>query len=132
MLDIIDIKTDLSDDIMISGDILLEEDMILSSIKNAERRITARYDDFTYNSIGAGIERYMYGKIDDNTLYAIKNDIIRVLSQSNLFNRIEYEPYIKDVGDRKVQVFIKFNTPFIPNDYSFRVLINQENQRSYN
>lgn len=132
MLDVIDFRTDESDDIILDGDIIVESDAILCVKKTAERRVSARYDDFQLNNVGAGIERFLYKRITDYLDIEITEEIRNSLSADNLLSSLDYKVLIPDVDSKKLPIFIKFSSPLIGSDYNFKVIINQENQRSYN
>ena len=127
-----DFKTDNSDDIMLNGDIFVETDLGINTIKNAERRVAARYDDFTLLNISAGIERYIGKTINEMTKFIITEEISRALSGDGLLTNREFKVIIPDIKNiRSIPVFLKFSSPYITSDNSFRVMINIENQRSY-
>ncbi len=132
MLTIVDFQVDESDDIILDGDIFYEEDVTLNVVKTAERRISARYDDFILNNVGAGIERFLSQRINDFLELTVSDEIKNVLSAYNLLTPLEYEVLIPEHNSSKLPIFIRFISPLLGSDYNFRVIINQENQRSYN
>jgi hypothetical protein len=133
MLSILDMKTDNSDDIIINGDIEFENDTLLSTIKTAERRITARYDDFQLSNISAGLESHVWHRINESTKYAISEDIKRALTLNGLIGLNEYKTILLDeLADGSMPIIIKFTSPYISSNYSFSTIVNQQNQRSYN
>jgi hypothetical protein len=131
MLNLIDFKTDESGDIIIDGDILPENDLVVSTIKCAERRVSARYDDFSLLNVGAGLERYLYDKINTGTKLSIAQEIRQSLNYNSLLGSGEYKLNILESED-KISVLLALVSPFLGNTYSFKITINQENQRSYN
>jgi hypothetical protein len=127
-----DFQTDNADDIFLDGDIFIEADLGTNTVKNAERRITARYDDFILSNISCGIERYIGKKITDMTKYIITEEIKRCLGSDGLLSGNEFDVVIPAIQNiRKLPVFLKFNSPFIQGSDSFKVIVNTENQRSY-
>lgn len=131
MINLIDFSTDEADDIIIHGDILDEEDSAVSTIKCAERRLSARYDDFTLINVGAGIERYLYDKIDTGTELRISQDVRRSLEHNGLLSSGEYSLSLIEI-DSRISMLIALTNPFLDKNYNFKVVINQENQRSFN
>lgn len=125
--------TDSADDIIINGDITIEPGTIVSTIKIAERRISARYDDFLINNIGAGLERHILKRIDAATKYNIEDDIRRSLTSDMLMSFSEYKAYLlSETDDGSLPIVIKFTSPYFGSEYTFSTLINNQNQRSYN
>ena len=128
-----DFQTDESDDIVINGDFSLEPDMVVSIVKTAERRVSARQDDFLLRNAGAGIESFLFKRITDTAKQMISSKINSVLSMDNLLNSQEFKIFILNHNDQgKLPVLIKFNFPGAEAKYNFQTLINQQNQRSYN
>jgi hypothetical protein len=133
MLAIYDLVTDDSDDLIIDGDLDIEVDPLKSLIKVAQRRVSARCDDFMLENVGAGIERYLQKRINTSTKFQIQEEISRVLSDNNLFLRKEFKTILLDENeDGSLPIIIKLKSNFTDYGYSFRVLINNQNQRSYN
>lgn len=128
----VDFLTDNSDDIFIDGDIRMETDFGVNAVKNAERRVLARYDDFILANIGSGLERYLGQKINESTRYYLATEIKRSLTSDGLFNGSEFSVIVPDVIEtRKVPILLKFSSPFVQQEQGFKIIVNIENQRSY-
>lgn len=129
-----DFKTDSSDDLVLNGDIGEEYDTGVNVVKNIERRISARYDDFILTNIGAGIERFIGKKVDDLTRYVLTTEISRVINSDQLLTSSEYSIVIPQINDiRKIPIIIQFKSAYISSAETdgFKVIVNIENQRSY-
>lgn len=127
-----DFKTDNADDIFLDGDIFIESDLGVNTVKNAERRISARYDDFVLENISAGIERFIGKKVNDMTRHIISSEIQRCLGSDGLLAGNEYQIVIPNLDNiHKIPIYIKFSTPYITGDDTFKVVVNIEGQRSY-
>jgi len=128
----IDFKTDNADDLILSGDILQESDPGISTVKNAERRITARYDDFLLDNIGCGVERYIQKQITETTKSILETEIKRSLSSFGLLLSSEYAVKFLDIPDsRTLPVLLKFTSPILRNADNFKVVVNLQDQRAY-
>jgi hypothetical protein len=95
----------------------------------AERRCSARFDDFPLDECGAGIERYIYQDIDSAT-YNIRDDIDRVMSQDSLFSISDFSIIIPKTNQSTLQPFIKINSSQTDSN-GFRVIVDKFNQNSY-
>lgn len=129
-----DFKTDSSDDLILNGDLGEEYDVGVNVIKNIERRISARYDDFILSNIGAGIERFIGKKVDDLTRFVLTTEISRVIASDQLLTTSEYSIVIPQINDiRKIPIIIQFKSSYLSSAESdgFKVVVNIENQRSY-
>lgn len=130
MLYISDLLTDDSDDIIIKGDILKDTSSYDSTIKNVERRIVARFNDFI-DDIAAGIERFIFGTKSVLTIISVKTCITNVLLKDNLLSKSDFEIIIDETKDRILHILIKFNNPYIGRSNLFKVIIDIENQRVF-
>jgi hypothetical protein len=131
MLYTIDFLTGNDDDIVINGDIQVESDPYISTMKIAERRISARYDDFALNSIGAGIERFLQKKTQYTTS-DIKYAIRSVLEVNSILVDNDYQIYIPEENTNYLQIFLKLNPNLIySKEDTFKVIVNIMNQRAY-
>jgi len=130
MLYIIDLKTDESDDLVLeNGNISLEDDEYISTIKTGERRVSARGDDFILDDIGAGLEKYMYQNLE-NSKSGIVFDVSKSLRAGGLFSDSDFEVITLASENKVAQVFIKINSG-LTKSQGFRVIIDQLNQNSY-
>lgn len=130
MLYIRDLLTDDSDDIIIKGDILTDNSSYDSTIKNVERRIVARYDDFL-SDIAAGIERFIFGTKTIITIISVKTCITNALLSDGLLEKSDFDILISETKDRILHILIKFNNPYIGNNNLFKVIIDIQNQRVF-
>ena len=131
MLYIVDFKTDDADDIIITDDIEHEESTSLSAIKVAERRISSRFDDMLLDSCSAGIERYIQSA-DVFSKNAISYEIVRVLSQDNLFKTEDYKIKLSDLTkDGKLFIGLRLDGSLLDTEDTFQIIINLQNQQSY-
>lgn len=129
MLPITDFRCDESDDIIISdGDILIEDDFTVSTIKTGERRASARVDDFPLNNAGAGIEKYLRHGIKKNKENIIE-DLRRTLTDDSLFDDNDISIVIP-TEDKDLQIFVKIKCSSSASD-GFRVYIDKLNQQAY-
>jgi len=132
MLNCIDLLTDDSDDIVIKGDLQLSYDSFKNVAKTAERRVSARVDDFLLENVGAGIEEKLLHRINETNKFIIKNKISRVLGINNLLFSSEYDIKILPENDEgKLPILLAFTSPLVNKSYNFSVIINKQNQRSY-
>lgn len=136
MLFVTDLLVDNADDIVLSGDIEDEPNYGINLVRCAERRVSARYDDFLLDDISAGIERFILQKEVSSTISDIETAIRTCLSKNALFYSNEYDVYILEATkDGKLPIILKFRAQNFPAEYAdrltFRVTINIENQRSY-
>lgn len=130
MLTIYDIQTNDSDDIIIQDDIELEEDYFISLIKTAERRVSARYDDFVLNKSGAGLERFLLKFNTDNTRESILYAIRLSLSENTLLSNSDYDILLPKIDSDTLPIYIKM-IGFPEDSATFKIIINIKNQRSY-
>jgi hypothetical protein len=130
-----DVEVDDADDIILTDDIEIEPDSIINIIRCAERRISARWDDFILDDVSAGIERFIQQIVTPVTKQNIESAIRECLSKDFLLFANDFDVYLLDIVDRKLPIIIKFNAPDVPDDIqgqlTFKVVINNENQRSY-
>lgn len=132
MILISDFKVDDSDDIIINGDILEEESPFVPLIRNVERRVVARYDDFVLDAIAAGLERYVFGTQTSLTVEGIKTSINDALTYSNLLSSSDFDIIVLEQESKRLPILLKFNSPiFAEGDQGFRIIIDIENQRIY-
>lgn len=131
---LIDLQVDNGDDIILTDDLDIEIEPLNSLMRVAERRVSARYDDFLYSACGAGLERFIQKRINTNTKSEIENAIRQALYSDALLLPGEYDVHVIDVGSNKLQIIISLKLPGLesPSDIStFRIMVNLENQRSY-
>ena len=136
MLTITDVEVDNADDIILGDDIEIEWNGGLSTMRCAERRVSARYDDFILDDISAGLERFLLQKDQTYTKNNIEAAIRECLEKDALLFSGDYDVFIMDAAeDKKLPIIIRFRIPNIPDSLidrlTFKVLVNIENQRSY-
>lgn len=132
MLNCIDLLTDESDDIVIRGDLQVSRNIFKNVAKTAERRVSARLDDFLLENVGAGIEEKLLHRITETNKFIIKSKISRVLGINNLLFNSEYDiKILPENYEGKLPILIAFTSPLVDKSYNFNVIINKQNQRSY-
>lgn len=133
MITIKDLKTDNSGDIIFNGDIRIEEDSFISSIKIAERRFVARIGDFIYDPIGAGFEEFLNKYSTDMLRIAIKERAYKVLEKNHLFTKDDFSIELYEIPEtKKLGLYFIVENMFVGGEYKFHIKLNQFNQRSYN
>lgn len=131
---IVDAKVDETDDlILINNEILLEDSVLQTNLNIAGRRIVGRYDDASLrDDLFAGLERFLFSKNIFNSVYDIKNAIVRCLARDGLFASNEYEVKITEsTTPKEAKIYIIFKTPLLDNVKTFKIFIDVENQRVY-
>jgi hypothetical protein len=136
MLRSTDVRVDFSDDIVISnGDMQTEYNDYSAVFRNAQRRLSARYDDMdNYPEICAGVEVFLQQYINSITITDMEMHIRDALLKYGLLSNKEFSLNIYNSDEGKVTVVVKFLLPEAPednNELSFSVFVNQTNQRSY-
>ena len=136
MLAITDVEVDNADDIILTDDLEIEWNAAVSTIRCAERRVSARYDDFMLDDISAGIERFILQSDRQITKDNVESAIRQCLEKDSLLFSSDYDVFILDAtSDRKLPIIIRFRVPGVDDSIleklTFRVLVNIENQRSY-
>lgn len=130
MLHIADLKTDLSDDLIINGDMLVDEDDEQSTLGVIGRRTVGRWDDIVLDDVTAGIERFLYSTKSPLTSENIKSAINRALLADSLLSPTDFKIIIPETNSRTFSILIKFTNPSL-NGKPFKVIVDQENQRIY-
>lgn len=131
---IIDVQVDEADDLIIQSDDLLIEENILQAVLNvAGRRVVGRYDDTTLrDNVCAGLERFLFSTNIKNSLYDIKNTIIKCLTRDNLFSANEFDIISTNAeGERDAKLYIIFKTALFNNASTFRIYVDVQNQRIF-
>lgn len=131
---VMDLKVDNGDDIILRDDLVVDIDPFNAIMRTSERRISARYDDFTYTRGAAGLERFIQQKINTTTKANIEEAIRDALYADALMLPNEYDVFIVDVGKNKLQIIIQLRFPGYKGDpevTTFKVMVNLQNQRSY-
>lgn len=131
MLIVTDMLSDLSDDICIRGDILIDSSIGNSIINVAERRIVARATDFQIDSIGAGLETYLFKTKTPYTISNIKTAINDVLLADYLFGPSDFSIQVVEKNTRTLHLTIIFKSQIIDQSNRFRIIVDIENQRIY-
>lgn len=134
MKSIIDVQVDGTDDLIIqSDDILIEGNLLQTSLNVAGRRIVGRYDDSSLrDNLCAGLERFLFSKNIVNSAYDIKSAIIKCLSRDSLFNSTEFDISIApSENPREAKLYIIFKTPFQNSVSTFKIFVDIQNQRVY-
>lgn len=128
MLYIKDFDISEDDDIIINDDLELDENLIPSSIRTLQRRISARGDDFLIDiNIAAGLEKYLYGDKVNISHEDILRSLNNVILENNLFSPQDYNIFINETNDRRINIFIKLNIG--SSEYqTFKIVIDQQNQ----
>lgn len=130
---IYDAEVDNADDIILTDDIVADWDPIRCTIRCAERRVSARDDDFLLDDISAGIERYLLQHKTQATTANIESAIRGCLSGDSLLFANDFDVFTLDTSDNKITILISFKVtdPGNEDQLTFKVIINNENQRSY-
>lgn len=130
---LMDLLVDNGDDIILTDDIDIDVIPMNSVIRTAERRISARYDDFVNFPCAAGLERYIQKKITGDTKAEIETSIRQALYSDAFLSYGEYDVHVIDVGSSKLQILLAFKVPELqdyPELTTFKVMVNLQNQRS--
>lgn len=131
MRDTIDISVDETDDfILMSENLVIENDTYKNMFLNAERRLSAKVTDNVFiNEISAGIESLLQSRINDILLSDIETNIRTTLSQYDLLSNKDYD-VLFNVEEDKVGIMLKFNMPSASNN-TLSIFIDRLNQRAY-
>ena len=129
MLPLVDFKCTEDDDIILNDDI--QEGEVSESIINVtERRLVARYDDYLYDPIAAGLERFLFQNKTFITQENIKTAITNSLLSDLLFHPNDYTIEITETNNRIVNIIIVFKE-YLGIDRLFRIVVDISNQRIY-
>lgn len=130
----LDLQVDNGDDIIISDDDMdLDLNPLNTLLRIAERRISARADDFIYSSCGAGLEQFIQKRINNDTKADIETAIRTALYSDGLLLPGEYDVNVIDSGNNKLMILVSLKIPGYkdnPDVTTFKVMVNLENQRS--
>lgn len=130
MLPIIDYKTSADDDIILNGDI--NEGSLDESVMNvAERRLVSRYDDYLFDPISAGLERFIFQHKTFITQENIKTAITDSLISDSLFLPSDFDIIIEENNNRSMNIIIRFNNIMIESYGLFKIVVDIENQRVF-
>lgn len=134
MKSIIDVQVDGTDDLIIQdNDLLIEANILQTSLNVAGRRIVGRYDDAELrDNLCAGLERFLFSKNIINSAYDIKSSIIKCLSRDGLFNSTEFDIKIAPTENpREAKLYIIFRTQLKNEVSTFKIFVDIQNQRVY-
>jgi len=134
MLPLVDLQTDSADDIILRGDdFLIEEDTLQASLNIAARRICGRFDDSQFReNLCAGLERFLFSKNINNSIFDIKNAITKCLSRDYLFFSSDFDIKVgKSDNPREAKLYIIFKTSIPGSATTFKIFVDIENQRVY-
>lgn len=131
MLLITDFKVDNSDDIIINGDMILDNSPSDSAMRVAERRIVARGDDFRIDDISAALEKSLFQTKNPFTIEDIKISINNVLLADRLFVPSDFSIHVIDSNDKTLYITLIFRNALINEDNRFKIVVDIENQKIY-
>jgi hypothetical protein len=131
----LDLKVNNADDIIFDGiDLVTETDIFSSSMKNAQRRVSARQTDFIIRpEIAAGIESFLQSNINDFLLSDLESTIRFCMTQYGLFENKDFKVKFDTTNAGKLGVIILFSPNVLSSseETSFSVFVDIQNQRSY-
>jgi hypothetical protein len=133
MLNIIDFRSDNSDDIVInSGNIETEFDTYTNSLLVAQRRICARLDDYpTYSNASAGLEQFLFKSNVLKYSYDIKRNISNCLYRDGILSEANLKIDVIDTKTTTAKLLVHFIFPYEKSNRAFRVFVDHHNQRIY-